>query len=283
MGILDFFTNIHRKEGPEIEVRITSSPRERANKKKIVFSDNDPDLIEYINSTERINPTKKLPFSANCPYCGVVSDRLFKRKRACPECGKAVHVRTTQDLYPSSALTDEQVNHVEFYFAMKDIIYVTMDDYRATEEALKKKWNKEKINTYDVLWSLHNNLNIYRRHIDKAYDQKQIMVEILRRRRWMDQSAARYQANRGHDPDLYLKSAHNNDIQIAKMDENVKGITVKCYDCCESCMKFNDKTFSIEFVEKTPVLPTKTCTRPFNDDSEFTFCNCSYQNYYEWE
>jgi hypothetical protein len=279
MGLLSkLFSQDNDK--PKVEVTISGPTEDTSNKQPADFSDDDPELLKDITSTEKTAPDKKLPFNSTCPYCGVVLDKPIKRKRACPECKKTIHVRTTQDLYPTSALTDEQVNHAEFYMVLKRTIYITMEDYKKTENMLKKKWNTTKVNTYDVLWSLHNNLQLYHRHIDKTYDKKWAMVEVFQRKSWTDEAAARYQANRGHDPNGYLKAAHNNRIQMAKLDEYTKGLTVKCYDCCEACMKFNDKTFSLAFLDKTPVLPIKTCTRPFSDDSKFTFCNCTYQNYY---
>lgn len=281
---MGFFSKLFEQNNnePEVEIRVTASMNEPKSK-KVAFSDNDPDLMEDIHSNDSVNLKKKLDFSSACPYCGVVLDKPIKRKRACPECGGTIHVRTTQELYPSSALTDEQLNHAEFYMTMKNTIYVTMDDYKQTENMLKKKWSRDKINTYDVLWSLHNNLRLYQRHIDKTYDKKQVLSEVFNRKRWADEAAARYQANRGYDPAPYLRTAHNNTIQQAKLDDYTKGLTVKCYDCCDACMKFNDKTFSLEFLQKTPVLPIKTCTRPFSDGSKYAFCTCMYQSYYEWD
>ncbi|HEY8886566.1 MAG TPA: hypothetical protein VIM31_03670 [Candidatus Microsaccharimonas sp.] len=282
---MGFFSKLFEQNDnqPKIEVHITSSMDEDPTRKKIDFSDDDPELMETLNSTEKVVPdTKKLSFSDTCPYCGVIFDKPIKRKKDCPECGKTIYVRTTQELYPSSALTEEQLNHAEFYTALKNTIYITKDDYKKSEEQLKKKWNKEKVNTYDILWSLYNNLEIYKKHIDKTYDDEGVIREVFQRKSWTDEAAARYQANRGHDPVPYLQGARNNAIQMAKLDKYTKGLTVKCYDCCDTCMKFDDKTFSIDFLEKTPVLPIKTCTRPFQDGSGFTFCNCSYQQYYEW-
>ena len=281
---MGFFSKLFAENNnePNIKITVTSSTDSVPERKKVAFSDNDPDLIEDINSHEAVTPNKSLPFGDTCPYCGVVFDKPIKRKKTCPDCGKTMYVRTTQELYPSSTLTEDQLNHAEFYMTMKNVIFITRDDYKQTEAMLKKKWNTPKINTYDVLWSLYNSLNLYQRHIDKTYDKKQALSEVFNRKKWVDVAAATYQANRGHDPAPYLKGANNNSIQQAKLDEYTKGLTVKCYSCCDACMKFDDKTFTIDFLQKTPVLPIKTCTRPFSDDSEFTFCTCTYQSYYEW-
>lgn len=282
MGI---FSKLFSQENdkPEIKVTITSSVEETPQKKHGVFSDNDASLMDDITSNEQVSPTHKLPFSSSCPYCGVVYDKPIKRKKTCRECHKTIHVRTTQDLFPNSALTDEQLNHADLYLSLKNTIYITMDDYKNTERMLMRKWNMDKINTYDVLWSIFNSLALFQRHIDKEYDKQQVITEVLRRKQWTGIAAAEYQGRRGHDPSGYLQSANNYAIQAAKLDQYAKGLTVRCYSCCDACMKFNDKTFSIDFLRKTPVLPIKTCTRPLSDASKFTFCTCSYDTYYEWD
>ncbi len=282
---MGFFSKLFNEDNdqPEVKISITSSTDDVPERKKVTFSDNDPDLMDDINSHDTAAPNKSLPFGDTCPYCGVIFDKPVKRKKTCSDCGKTMYVRTTQELYPSSTLTEEQLNHAEFYMTMKNVIFVTMDDYKKVESMLKKKWNMAKINTYDVLWSLSMTDSLYQRHIDKTYDRKRVMTEVLNRHTWVGIAAATYQANRGHDPSGYLEGAHNSQIQQAKLDDYIKGLTVKSYSCCDACMKFDDKTFSIDFLEKTPVLPVKTCTRPFSDKSKFTFCTCSYQSYYEWE
>lgn len=281
---MNFFSKLFGSENqePEIKITVTSSIDDGRQHKKAKFSDNDPEIIKELTSSEAGRPDEKLPFSTTCPYCGVVYDKPIKRKKKCPDCGNTIYVRTTQDLYPSSALTEGEVNHAEFYMTMKNTIFITMGDFKKMEKVLQKKWNTQKVNTYDVLWGLYNSLELYQRHVDKTYGKKQVLNEVFYRKKWLDTAAASYQANRGHDPMPYLQSAHRNTIQQSKMDEYTKGLTVKCYNCCEACMKFDDKTFSIDFLEKTPVLPVKACTRPFKDGSKFTFCTCNYQSYYEW-
>lgn len=248
------------------------------------FSDNDDSLLDAVRLDHRAEPLLvKLPFDTACPNCGSVMDKPIKRKRDCPDCKKVIYVRTTQALYAHSALTKEQLAHSDFYESLRYNLGVTKDDYRSTESQLKKRWNKTKINTYDVLWSLHNNMKLYERGIGSDYDQTGKLSEMLRRKQSMDIAAATYQARRGYDPSSYLQAAHNNEIQIAKLSEYIDGLTIQSYGCCDACTKFHNKTFSLKFLKETPILPIKACTRPCEDNPKFTFCNCSYMQHYSFD
>lgn len=279
---MGFLSKIFRSNKDEdVRVKVTISEESTPTKQKVTFSDNDPSVLDNLDPAERISLDKPLPFSNICPCCGIVFDKPIKRKKACAACKGTIYVRTTQDLYPTSALTEEQVNHVDFYFSLKSIIFITKDDFIVTENLLKAKWNVEKVNTYDVLWSLYNNLDLYGRHIDETYGENYRLGEILRRKEWTDEAAARYQAGRGHDPAPYLEGAKNNAIQSAKLYEGAKGLTVIGNGCCDACMKLDGKTFSLEFLNKTPVLPNKNCTHPFSEDSKYAYCTCGYRTYFE--
>jgi hypothetical protein len=283
MGLLsNLFGN--NKSEPKITVTLSDNIEvDTPNTDKRVFSDNDPSLMESIQSDDNQRPTQKLPFSKTCPYCGVVQDKPIGRKKTCPDCKKIIFVRTAQDLFPSSALTKEQVAHVAFYTALKFTLMATKDDFDKHEKALQKKWNAQKVNTYDVLWSMYNDTALLKRNIDKSADEKWGIIQLLRNHQMTTFDAAKYQAARGHNPTSYLKMAHSYSLQMAKLQGEVKGLIVQCYSCCDTCTKFHDKTFSLDFIAKTPVLPVKTCTRPFEDGSKFAFCTCSYRDYYEWQ
>lgn len=280
MGFLSKLTGNNKPVRPKITVTVTETKQPIINKRE--FSDNEPDLMEDIQSTQTYKPTQKLPLSHVCPYCGVMFDKPIGRKKTCPECKKDIFVRTTQDLFPSSALTKEQVAHVDFYTVLKNILMVTKDDYREHEKMLQKRWNMPKINTYDILWSMLNDMRLYQRNVDKTADKKWSMVQILRNHQSTMLGAARYQGARGNDPTPYLKTADEYSLKIAKLEDNVKGLTVQAYYCCDACTKFHDKTFSLDFIEKNPVLPIKTCTHSLEENSKFVFCTCNYREYFEW-
>lgn len=269
------------KPKPQIEVRVSVGGSRQGSPTE--FSDDDPSLLKEINSDGTPTPiSHTLTYDSACPYCGAVLDKPTKRKRDCPECKKPIYVRTTQELYDHSSLTEEQLMHSDFFESLRYTIFVTKKDYDEAEDKLKKKWNRQKINTYDVLWSLYNNLELYKRHIGKEYDNQGRISEVLRRKQWMDVNAAKYQARRGNDPRPYLELSDRNAISLAKLDKYADGLTVKSFNCCEACDKFDDKTFSIEFLEKNPVLPIKTCTRPCEENPKFTFCTCTYNTHYNW-
>lgn len=284
MGLLSKLFNSNNQQEPKITVTISGGLEENTPQQaKRNFSDNDTGLLDSINSTEAVIPTHKLPLSDVCPYCGVVQNKPVGRKKNCSDCKKPIYVRTTQDLFPSSALTEEQVAHVDFYMALKNNLMATKGDYKKHEEALRKKWNTPKVNTYDVLWSMYNDTTLLQRNIDKSMDKKWATIQMFRNHQIMTFEAAEYQAARGHDPTSYVKTAQGYSLKMAKLQDYVKGLTVQSYSCCDACTKFHDKTFSLDFVEKTPVLPIKTCTHPFADGSKFVLCTCRYGEYTEWQ
>lgn len=284
MGLLSNLFSSNNQKEPKITVSISGGIDEDNPKRaKRKFSDDDAGLIDSINSTEDVRPSHKLALTDVCPYCGVIQPKPIGRKKKCSDCKKTIFVRTTQDLFPTSALTEEQVAHADFYMALKNTLMATKDDYDKHEVALKKKWNTTKVNTYDVLWSMYNDMNLLQRNIDKSSDKKWATIELLRNHQITTFEAAEYQAARGNDPVPYLKTAQGYSLQSAKLQDYVKGLTVQSYSCCDACTKFHDKTFSLDFIEKTPVLPIKTCTRPFRDDSKFVYCTCRYSEYTEWE
>jgi len=281
MGLLTKLFGSSNQNEPKITVTISGSETLSTNKRE--FSDGDPSLTNSLNTTESYKPAQKLPLTDICPYCGATQDKPIGRKKACPACKKPIFVRTTQDLFPTSALTTEQVAHVDFYTVLKNILMATREDYNKHEQMLKKKWNTSKVNTYDVLWSMFNDMQLLQRNIDKGQEEKWTVIQMLRNHHSTTLGAAQYQAARGHNPAPYLKNAFNIYLKVAKMEDNVRGLTVQCYSCCDACTKFHNKTFSLDFIEKTPVLPIKTCTHPFEDGSKFVFCTCSYREYYEWQ
>lgn len=283
MGLFSkILKSLEPAQEPKIAVTVTAINTSSSRKKK-VFSDNDPGLLDALESNVRYEPTQKLPLSSACPYCGVILPKPIGRKKKCPECKNDIYVRTTQDLFSSSALTSEQVTHVDFYMVLKNILMATKNDYIAHEKQLKQSWNTKKVNTYDVLWSMYNDIKLLERNIDKTAEREWQLTEMFRNKQGADIGAASYQAARGHNPVPYLEGAQEYSIKMARLHENAKGLTVHAYDCCDACTKFHNKTFSLDFIEKNKVLPIKTCTRPYADNSKFVFCTCSYSEYYEWD
>ena len=281
MGLLSKLFSVKAQNEPKITVTISENESETPIRNKREFSDNDPKLLESIDSNEAYQPTQKLPLSNICPYCGTLQEKPVARKKICPHCKNVMYVRTTQDLFPSSNLTAEQVAHVDFYTVLKNILLVTKDDYREHEKLLQRKWNTSKVNTYDVLWSMFNDMKLLQRSIDKSQEKKWALIQMYRNQQGTTIGAAQYQAARGTDPTTYLKTAQGYALKMAKLSD-AEGLVVNSTWCCDACTKFNNKTFSLDFIEKTPVLPIKTCTHPFEDGSKFVFCTCSYSEYHNY-
>ena len=284
MGLLSKLFNANNQNEPKRTVTVSGGiTEEPSSQSKRVFSDNEAGLLDSINTNEAVVPTQKLPLSNVCPNCGVIQNKPVGRKKNCSDCKKPIYVRTTQDLFPSSALTVEQVAHVDFYMGLKNYLMATKDDYIKHEKLLQKKWNTPKVNTYDVLWSMYNDTSLLQRNIDKSTDKKWATIQMFRNHQISTFEAAEYQAARGNDPTPYIRTAQEYSLKMAKLNEYAKGLTIQSYSCCDACTKFHDKTFTLDFIEKTPVLPVKTCTRPFRDGSKFVLCTCRYSEYSEWQ
>ncbi len=207
MGLLSKLFSSNNQQEPKITVSISGGIDDTPTQSKRSFSDNEAGLLDSINTTEAVVPTQKLPLSDVCPNCGVVQSKPVGRKKNCSDCKKPIYVRTTQDLFPSSALTEEQVAHVDFYMGLKNYLMATKDDYMHHEKLLQKKWNTPKVNTYDVLWSMYNDTSLLQRSVDKSYTGNRATIQLFRNHQIATFEAAEYQAARGNDPTSYLKTA----------------------------------------------------------------------------
>ncbi len=138
-----------------------------------------------------------------CPYCGTIFKKPPKRKTKCEKCGEECFIRTTQTIFNSDILTQEDALAADFF---KELQYLgaTIDDYLKVEAELSQKWGT-KPKSYDVVWGVSNRLVIQPPHSENDYDSKS---NLLNHAKMVAFAQAMYQAKRGNDPLPYLKNAH---------------------------------------------------------------------------
>lgn len=175
-----------------------------------------------------------------CPYCGAVFDKPPKRKTRCEKCGGDCFIRTTQIIFNSNILTQEDALAADFF---KELQYLgaTIDDYLKVEAELSQKWGT-KPKSYDIVWGLSNRLVGHPPDIENTYDKRS---SILQHAKMVTIAQAIYQVKRGNDPYSYLKNARNYDIQIGVNREfPVSHFEIETQRCCKACSKHQGKKYT---------------------------------------
>ncbi|MBI3984425.1 MAG: hypothetical protein HY344_00570 [Candidatus Levybacteria bacterium] len=206
-----------------------------------------------------------------CPYCGAIFEKLPKRKTKCEKCGEECFIRTTQTIFNSDILTQEDALAADFF---KELQYLgaTVNDYLKIEAELSKKWGT-KPKSYDIVWGVSNRLVGHPPEIENDYDKRS---SILHHAKMIAFAQALYQLRRGHDPYSYLKSVHNYEIQLG----TIGGILptyfeVETQDCCEECSKYQGKKYTADELKNNPILPIKDCTSRI-EQKDYAWCMCWY-------
>lgn len=234
-------------------------------------------LDKFFNSNKPIASSHvskpKVPRNSNsCPNCGAVFDEVPKRKKQCGECGEVLYVRTTQQLFDSDLLTEEQVRASDFYKELMEY-GATLEDYHNARKELATKWGFDP-KPYDIVWSVSNKLIARGPNLSGAYDKKH---ELLFHAKMITFSQAKYQAYRGHDPAPYKKTVNEYDIQLAQRDgSRVKKFEILAQGCCNECDKLNKTVFSVDEIKNKNVLPQQVCTNKLEKDHKYSWCMCMY-------
>lgn len=201
-----------------------------------------------------------------CPYCGTIIEPAPKRKKKCEACGRDIYIRTTQPIFNSDLLRDDQAKASDFY---KDLMNygATVEDYEATKKTLSNKWGFE-AQPYDVVWSVSNNMIARGPDLNGVYDKKN---ELLQYAKMITFSQALYQYGRDKDPSSYLSTVSNYDIE---MHSDYEEMELLCNGCCDTCAKMNGKRFKTDELRKNPVLPIKGCTHKMDGHTKYAWCAC---------
>lgn len=187
-----------------------------------------------------------------CPYCGVQLTNPPKRKIACPECKSPIYVRTTQRIFDSNLLTEEQALAADFF---KDLEYqgATVEDFNKARNELAKRWNTDP-KPYDIVWRVSNGLVVR--------VQNPGMVTF---------SQALYQLKRGNDPAPYLRAKYKSE---AGTDD--RKFTIVTNGCCTVCSELEGKVITAKEIATSQPLPNPKCTHKLAKNDKYSWCVCMY-------
>lgn len=211
-----------------------------------------------------------------CPYCDAIFKKPPKRKTRCEKCDNECFVRTKQAIFNSDLLTQEDTLAADFF---RDLQYLgaTINDYLENEAELSKKWGT-KPKSYDIVWRVSNRLVMHPPGIKNDYDKRS---HLLQHAKMIALAQALYQARRGNDPYSYLKSVRNYEIQIGMGRGYAPDyFEIETQNCCKKCIRYQGKKYTVEELEKHPMLPIKDCINKINQESKYSWCTCWYSPRY---
>lgn len=211
-----------------------------------------------------------------CPYCGAVFDKLPKRKTKCEKCGGDCFIRTTQVIFNSDTLTQEDALAADFF---KELQYLgaTIDDYLKVEAELSQKW-ETKPKSYDIVWRISNRLIM--QPPPKLKNDCDLRTSLLQHAKMVTIAQALYQLRRGHNPYSYLKAARNYEIQLGMNRGLILAyFEVETNSCCDECAKYQGAKWTVEELEKNPILPIRNCINKI-EQKDYAWCICRYSPRY---
>lgn len=210
-----------------------------------------------------------------CPHCGAIFDKPPKRKTKCKKCGEECFIRTTQAIFNSDILTQEDALAADFF---KELQYLgaTTNDYLKVNAELSQKWGT-KAKSYDIVWGISNRLVGHPPNIENTYDKRS---SILQHAKMISFAQALYQLRRGHDPCSYLKAVRDYEIQLGM----ISGLPLVYFEietnpCCDECTKYQGTKCTVEEIKKNPILPIKNCINKI-EQKDYAWCVCWYSPRY---
>ena len=194
---------------------------------------------------------------SSCPYCGTMLEKIPKRKSPCPNCKNVIFVRNKNMVTERKAIMLDFIKNSEFYGAYEN-------EYLRIEDELKKKFGLEP-NPSDIIWAYYNKL------IVKNSSNYQKLSSIY-------YSMAVSLNKEGKDFFQLLQQSKKMELLEYKRGgfiKKVKVLTSGKDNSCDSCLKLENKTFTINAaLEKMPI-PNKDCTHILYDENR-GFCRCCY-------
>jgi len=197
---------------------------------------------------------------AACPNCGVILNKIPKRKTKCHECKEYIYVRSKQTLFSSHFLTKEDAVTVD---AVRELAGFGIDKnhYIKKKAILAKKFGREP-NSHDVIWSLYNS------RIPKVQDYNEASMIYY--------SMALYHNKLDKPYFSVLQASHRAELK-AMNRRIIKAVRIKnSGDSCEACQKLDGKIFSISQALKEMPIPCKQCTYSLQG-GKLGFCRCYYE------
>lgn len=188
----------------------------------------------------------------SCPHCSAPLKKPPKRKAGCKSCGEDIYVRTTQEIFPSPYLTEEQAKAADWLRRVGDQ-GLTIATYREKEKELQRRAGDAE--PLEVI--------------------RAMLVHLIERgeNRGAFWQMARFKADMGEDTRDAQRDAFRQDARFYT-EAHAKGVTIIANTCCEACFPLHETEYAVEELVRDPKLPPDGCTRDL--------CSCRYDPQFDY-
>jgi hypothetical protein len=202
-----------------------------------------------------------------CPHCRQILPRRPKAKSRCKACRNFIYVRTTQNRFDSTLLTESQVDELEAieWLSQVGTDEASFDDMRTT---LRSRFGAEP-SVGDVIWGVLNSASA------RSSDPLRLaQLEVLKAERLVRE---------GKDPDrkrLTEAIRHEKTQWLLqwKADGFVVGVTISgTPGRCRSCRQLPRTVIPIDDAIRLQLLPHLECTNEPDEHPRSIACRCEYQ------
>ncbi len=196
-----------------------------------------------------------------CPYCGVLIEKVPTRKSKCLDCGRDIFIRSSQNLFPTTLLTEADSKAVALFRPLKDF-GVSESDFQKKRDELSKHFGS-KASGRDVIWGLYNN------EITKS-------IGDLHRQQMLYYQMALFLNEEGRNPSQLIEQSNQVYLQSYKLSGIVKKVGIIAGEkSCPECQENAKKIYSLEDAIKNNPIPCQKCTHVM-EPGKYSFCRCCY-------
>lgn len=195
-----------------------------------------------------------------CPACGAA---VKSHPRACKACGASLRVRSRQELFDSTILTEDQCFQVDWMVNLEQVGITQEDFTRRERETVGESGSPPAAR--DVIWGL-----LVLAAVGTSEPVAQARVEMLK---------AEFLGTEGRDKNGLAMLKAERKMHEAHLRELLKYTDVThvqirpANGACDACIA-NARTLSIEEALRTHPLPCLSCTNEGADD--LRECRCCY-------
>ncbi len=219
--------------------------------------------IQLLMKTSK--PYGQLVSEPVCPYCKTMLPKIPKRKVKCKSCGFTIYVNTKQSIFPTTLLTEEEVQALKWFNLLKNYGLMPIDFVNE----MKKLSTRFRTSAFpkDVIWSLFGSLVMKLTSQDDFGSLANLYYHM---------SIFLYQEGRNHLGTLARSREFELKHLIINRSKTFTGVHIIAHvDSCEQCKKLHGKRMTFEEAAKERLLPNMECQRP-HDNGKKPFCRCGY-------
>lgn len=189
-----------------------------------------------------------------CPHCDAALAKPPKRKARCKSCGEAIYVRTTQELFPTAYLTEEQAKAADWLRTLQDQ-GLGLPTYRQMEASLRREGGDAPP------------LEVIRAMLKQLIDRGDNRFAL-----WQ---YARFKADIGEDAWKAQREAFQGEARDYAEAPYVSKVKIHASNCCEACYPFHEKEYTPEQLLADAILPPRGCLRHAQGGDGL--CKCRYE------